>query len=77
MFNPLKGWLDRRQPIPERFYTLGHIDVPTPDWPCWISIEECKPLHLVMGMQWLSLKDGRANAQSYLDSASELIRRIA
>lgn len=30
-----------------------------------------------MGMQWLSLKDGRANAQSYLDSASELIRRIA
>lgn len=73
MFNPLKGWLDRRHPISERFYTPGHVDIPNPDWSCWLSIEECQPLHLVMNMQWLSFKDARANTQSYLDSASELI----
>jgi hypothetical protein len=76
MFTPLSGWLERRHPIPQRFYTLGHIDTPSKDWDAWLSIEEFSPLHLATEMQWLSLKDVREQTQSYLDDASELIRGL-
>lgn len=73
MFNPLSGWIDRRHPIPRRFYTPGHVDVPHKDWAAWLSIEEASPLHLATEMQWLSLKDARERTQNYLNEASELI----
>lgn len=76
MLNPLAAWLDRHQPIPKRFYTSGHIDIPQPDWNVWLSIEECKPLHQVMSMQWLSLRDARKITQCYLDGVSELINGL-
>lgn len=76
MLTPLSGWLERRHPIPQRFYTPGRIDAPSKDWNAWLSIEECSPLHLATEMQWLSLKDVREQTQSYLDEASELIRGL-
>ncbi|WP_241303395.1 GIY-YIG nuclease family protein [Burkholderia stabilis] len=76
MFNPLAGWLDRRHPIPQRFYTPGHIDTPNAEWCAWISIEECAALHQVNDMQWLSLRDARAETQRYLEDAGELIRGL-
>ncbi|MCE5180694.1 MAG: GIY-YIG nuclease family protein [Betaproteobacteria bacterium] len=76
MFTPLSGWLDRRHPIPQRFYTPGHIDTPSKNWGAWLSIEECNPLHLATEMQWLSLKDARERTQNYLAEASELIRGL-
>lgn len=76
MHNPLAAWLARIQPIPERFYTLDHVDTPESDWPCWLSIEECRPLHEVLDMQWLSLQDARKKTQLYLTKASELINGL-
>lgn len=76
MFIPLSGWLERRHPIPQRFYTPDHIDIPKSDWDAWLSIEECSLLHTATEMQWLSLKDVREQTQNYLESASELIRGL-
>ncbi|MBV7310191.1 hypothetical protein KVY11_16100 [Acinetobacter sp. CWB-G5] len=73
MFLPLSAWIDRRQPISQRFYKSGHIDVPKDDWNVWLSIEEVAPLYLANEMQWLSLKDSRENTSQYLEAASELI----
>lgn len=76
MFNPLAGWLDRRHPIPQRFYTPGHIDTPNTDWCAWLSIEESADLHQVNKMQWLSLRDARVITNEYLEKASEAIRGL-
>lgn len=76
MFTPLSGWLERRHPIPQRFYTPGYVDTPSKDWSAWLSIEECNPLYLATDMQWLSLKDARERTQNYLNEASELIRGL-
>lgn len=76
MHNPLAGWLDRRHPIPRRFYESGHIDTPSPDWHAWLSIEESAPLHKVNDMQWLSLRDARLLTNKYLEGASEIVRGI-
>ncbi|CAB1216641.1 hypothetical protein [Acinetobacter bouvetii] len=73
MFKPLSSWIERRQPIPKRFYTPGYIDVPKDNWSVWLSIEEVAPLHLAREMQWLSLRESRENTAQYLETASELI----
>lgn len=73
MFQPLSSWIERRQPISQRFYTSGHIDVPKDDWNVWLSIEEVAPLYLAKEMQWLSLRDSREKTAQYLEAAGELI----
>lgn len=77
MLNPLAGWLNRRHPIPRRFYTPEQIDTPSTDWCVWLSIEESVPLHNVNSMQWLSLRDARVLTEKYLESASEEIRGLS
>lgn len=73
MFNPLEGWLSRKHPIPNRFYTQGIVDAPNSKWNAWLSIEECSLLHKVNSMNWLSLRQARIQTAHYLDSAAELI----
>ena len=76
MFNPLAGWIERRHPIPVRFYTSGVVDKPNRDWNVWLSIEEVAPLHEVSNMQWLSLREARSITKHYLEEASELINGL-
>lgn len=76
MHNPLKGWIERRHPIPERFYKDGIVDVPSTEWNVWVSIEEVTSLHSVTSMNWLSLRDARQKTAEYLDEASELINGL-
>jgi hypothetical protein len=76
MFRPLSSWINRKYPIPARFYTPGYVDVPKDDWSVWLSIEEAAPLHLAPSMNWLSLKESREITESYLKNASEIINGL-
>ena len=75
-FNTLSAWIDRRHPIPSRFYTAGLIDTPDKDWNVWLSIEEVAPIHEVEKMNWLSLRDTIRLTENYLKEASELINGL-
>jgi len=70
---PLGAWVNRNLPISSRFYEPNHIDEPKDDWSVWLSIEEVAPLHLVMDMNWQSLKDSRLLTKQYLERVSDLI----
>lgn len=76
MYKPLSSWINRKHPIPERFYTAGYVDVPKDDWSAWLSIEEVALLHLAPQMKWISLKDSREKTESYLEKASEIINGL-
>ena len=76
MYKPLSSWINRKHPIPERFYSPGYVDVPKDDWGVWLSIEEVTSLHMAPQMQWVSLKDSREKTESYLKKASEIINGL-
>lgn len=77
MFQPLSSWINRTHPIPERFYTPGHVDDPSNDWGVWLSIEEVAPIHKANEMNWISLIESRSRTNDYLERASELINGLS
>jgi hypothetical protein len=70
---PLSGWIDRRHPLPARFYQKDFSDQVDVNWIAWLSLQEVCELHEVNNMKWLSLADARKNTRDYLDQASDII----
>ena len=71
--HPLKAWLNRQQPLPERFYAESTADQIDGSWNCWVAIEERLPFHHADTAGWTSLKESREKTDEYLTSAGELI----
>lgn len=73
MFIPLSAWINRKHPLPERFYTTNYVDYPTHDCGIWLSIEEVSDLYLANEMNWIGLTKARHITNNYLEQASDII----
>lgn len=73
IFRPLDPWLNRKVPLPERFYTDGFADKLDYEFEIWLAIEEHAHLQDVNSMRWLSLVDARKQTAEYLLEADEII----
>ena len=71
--HPLVAWLNRKHPLPERFYNDTIVDVIDGTWNCWVAIEERQPLHLADRIEWSGLEESRQRTAAYLKEASEII----
>jgi len=75
--SPLTSWIDRKHPLPARFYTPGHVDIPDDKWATWLGLEEVSPLHLADSLEWLGLKESRRITAQYLSDAGSLISGLS
>jgi hypothetical protein len=76
MLKPLSLWINRSQPLPERFFNPQHRDIPNEDWTLWLSVEEVAPLHCAAHMQWISLHESRQRTWAYLNAAQEHLQGL-
>jgi hypothetical protein len=76
MLQPLSLWINRSQPLPERFFNPEHRDIPHEDWTLWLSIEEVAPLHCAARMQWVSLQESRQRTCAYLTAAQKQLQGL-
>lgn len=77
LINPLSGWINRKHPLPERFYNDFFEDKPDPEnWSTWVTIEESCLLHDVNNLDWTSLKDSINKSSKYLDECGKLINGL-
>lgn len=77
IITPLSEWINRKHPLPRRFYNNGHIDSYRPDWMTWVGISESAPLHDADTLEWNSLQASRDNTRAYLEKVDELIQGLS
>ena len=74
--SPFSPWLDRKQPLPNRFLKKGHVD-PIPErgsnWDCFLALEECWPLYIANELKWESLDKSIHDTEVFLDTVFKLI----
>lgn len=74
--SPFSPWLDRKQPLSNRFIEEDYVD-PIPEkganWDCFLALEECWPLYIANELKWESLDKSIQETDVFLDNASELI----
>lgn len=76
-FLPLSAWIERKHPLPERFYHSSYADVPSKEWNVWVGLEEENALHDAAILQWQGLEASIAKTQSYLHDAGKIISGLS
>ncbi len=73
---PLSAWINKRHPLPERFYNKEFKDKPNNEWSVWVTLEEKGPIYKAHGMNWQSLEESIYKTQYYLSEADLLINGL-
>ena len=74
--NPLSAWINRKQPLPKRFYSTLQQDIVDVNWPVFISMEEMDLLHNVNAMEFQSFSEAREENHLYLEKTKKIIRGL-